>query len=147
MAESIIIHFKSADYIQVADAVGELAALVGSSGAVWQYPNEGAFSITMYFYEELHEEYEASDVEQLVGRLGNLPSASLAIELRRSRGDAAVQDASRVAMQLLRVLEGVVDDTFSVIWTLEEIEQQAVKIDGQFLQCYRRHTNAGTHGG
>jgi len=48
-----------------------------------------------------------------------------------------VDDAATVARELLRRLDGVVDDTYSELWRLSDIEAGVVKRDGRFLDCYR----------
>jgi hypothetical protein len=138
MAESIIIHFRTADPATMVAAVIELGAVAsGKSGKFWRYPNENAYTLSIYPYEDFSTEYSPDDQLRVHSMLGGLPSTSVALELRRSSGIQAVQDAAAVATELLRLLDGIVDDTYSELWTLQDIESRRVKQDGAFMDCYR----------
>ena len=45
--------------------------------------------------------------------------------------------AAALVRELLRRLGGIVDDTYSQLWQLAEIEAGESKQDGRFLDCYR----------
>ena len=120
----------------------QLGTRLGPYAGEWcfAYPpatGEGEHAVLVYAYPDILEEYEPEDLEQLIVELGGVPTASIAVELRRSQGAEAADAASAVARELLRRLGGVVDDTYSQFWQLAEIEAGAVKHDGRFLDCYR----------
>ena len=138
MAESIIVHFKTADRQAVADAVRQMALPVEYIKPMWRYPDTDAYTLTLYFYDDMLIEYEPEDIDKVRHALDGMPSVSTAIELRRSSGNKGVDDASAHAMRLITALPGIVDDTYSAIWTREEIASRVIKSDGGFLDCYRR---------
>lgn len=138
MAESIIVHFKTADRHAVADAVRQMALPVEYIKPTWRYPDTDAYTLTLYFYDDMLTEYEPENIASVRHALDGMPSVSLAIELRRSSGNKGVDDASAFAMRLITALPGIVDDTYSAIWTHEEIASRVIKNDGGFLDCYRR---------
>ncbi|MFZ6653995.1 hypothetical protein [Undibacterium sp. TJN19] len=148
MAESIIIHFRTADHDSVATLISQLAAPAGAA-ASWHYPDHVAYTLTLYPYHDLLDEYEPDSIRQLKNLLNGLhnglldglhnalPSSSWIIELRRSVGDRSVADAAAIAMHLIGVLDGVIDDTCGEMWTAAEISAGVIKSEGAFLDCYR----------
>ena len=143
MAESIIVHFRSADRSAVAAALGELASRVPQDEETWYYPHETAATLIVYPYNDLQTEYEAGDIARLQWLLGNFPTCSIGVELRRSAGNRAADDATTLVRGLLGKLDGIVDATYSEMWTCREIETGAAKQDGPFLSCYRCHEEPG----
>jgi hypothetical protein len=145
VAENIIIHFHQADRAEVLKAVTtELAPLAYAAGPRdsdgWRYPTPEFDTLLIQSYEDLEAEYLPDEISRLKSLLGSLPSYSLVIELRRSRGDRAVNDAAKLAAALLCLFDAVVDDTYSEsdnFWTLEQVMTDAAKSDGSFLDCYR----------
>ncbi|MES2951263.1 MAG: hypothetical protein V4858_22240 [Pseudomonadota bacterium] len=119
MAESIIVHFSSVSPNRVANVLGGMAALTGDGGTVWQYPSPEDHTVTIQFYDHLHSEYDPEEMQRLLDIPGGLPSISRSIELRRSRANAAVQDAGEIALQLIRAFDGAVDDAYSAIWAFD----------------------------
>jgi len=69
--------------------------------------------------------------------LGRPPASAIVIELRRSFASQAIDDAVSLCAKLLGQIDGVVDDTYSEVWTSAEIQTRVIKHDGAFLDCYR----------
>jgi hypothetical protein len=134
MAESIIIHFRDADHSSIEGALGDCACATTTG---WRYPDEDRYTVTMYAYDDLAQECGPEDVARIQRALGGLPTYSLVIELARSRGNQAVDDAACVARKLLGRFDGVVDDTYSELWTPAELEARTEKRGQAFLDCYR----------
>ena len=139
MAESIVLHFKNADWKILRPVLAAEAEEAGDCAADerWLYPDNDNASTILYEYDSVINEYEDSDVDILIDRLGEWPSATLCIELRRSVQKRACDDAERLSLLLLNLFEGIVDDTYSEMWTRQEIEEGVHKKDGKFLDCYR----------
>jgi hypothetical protein len=113
MAENIILHFRTTDRAALKAALDQLALPAGRSGEARRYPNQEDYTLTIYPYDHILTEYEPKDIVRLRSVLGDQPSASPAIELRRSAGNRAVNDATTLTVELLRLFKGVVDDTHS----------------------------------
>ena len=140
MAESIVLHFSSANWKELNEALSELATSSQTRGAkLWRYPSDAENDVTAYEYDDILGEYEDGDRQRLIERLGSPPSASLCIELRGSKGKAAVESAAALAIELLKRFNGVVDDLWSEphLWNLSEIEQRVEKDGKSFLGHYR----------
>lgn len=144
MAESISIHFKTATWDELRPFVNSIAFWYAET-SVWFYPkisedeeafNEDNIEVRLYDHDSIINEYEDEEIDKLVEALGDFPSSTLTIELRRSKGKQACDAAADVTAQVLQHFEGVVDDGFE-IWTPTEIEQGIEKEYGGFLQCYR----------
>lgn len=136
MAESIIVHFARADRATVAYLLKQSACSSrGDHG--WEYPSGGAPTLLIGYYSDIGTEYDQADLHRLAASLGGAPVSSIAIELRRSAGSRAIDDAIGLSASLLSHAEGVVDDTYSEIWTLDDIQHGVRKHDGGFLDCYR----------
>jgi hypothetical protein len=144
VAESIIIHFRTAHRTSFAAILDRLASRTRTGGEAWRYPAEEGCTLTIYPCDDhLLTEYDPEEIARVRGVLGGLPSDSLDVELRRSSGDRAVDDTVALAVELLRLFDGVVDDNYSELWTRDEIEAGTAKGDGRFLDCYRFHGTAG----
>ncbi|MBA2676841.1 MAG: hypothetical protein H0U76_00345 [Ktedonobacteraceae bacterium] len=141
MAESIAIYFTDASYDDLKKVLNEVAShqgrSYGGSQDWWLYPTFDD-NVSIYDYEASLNEYEDEDLDRLFGVIDNFPSATLVIELRRSQGDKACGDATKLVVLLLQRFAGVVDDLYSEAWTLDEITQGVKKKDGAFLDCYRQ---------
>jgi hypothetical protein len=140
MAESIALLFRSAGWDEIAGEVSRFTD--GYVAYEWFYPPPtGANSVILYrddlYGGHLLDEYEPEDRAHLLAALGGPPSAILMIELRRSQGRRAVDDAASVALRLLRRFDGLADDLAGELWTLDEIEGGAGKKHGAFLDVYR----------
>jgi hypothetical protein len=147
MAESIVVHFSSASWKDLDLALFEIAKPgEGRQGKSWLYPPGPDNDVVVYEYDDILNEYESVHLGRLVERLGGQPSASLCIELRRSKGQAAVDSAADLAALLLRKFPGVVDDLDAIpeLWTLTEIDQHVQKEGKGFLNCYRKEKAGGS---
>ena len=138
LAESIAIHFKDAAW----DAVTEFLNHIAERGAprLWFYPGKDNYVITLYEYDDLLEEYENNEVEKLLDTLGDFPTATLCLELRRSQGDKAVNGATALCCQLLNKFDGIVDDLApeSELWTLDQICSSEQTTRKNFLSSYKK---------
>lgn len=137
MAESIIVHFRTEDRLSVADVLDQIALPVDYIKRTWRYPDLEAYTLIVYFYDDMLTEYEPDTLSSVQVALDGKPGVSLAIEMRRSSANKGVDDASAFGVRLISVLPGIIDDTYSGIWKREEIESGAIKSDGGFLDCYR----------
>jgi hypothetical protein len=142
VAESFILHFRGPGVSEVEREVARICTRVQPYTVEWcfGYPpaaGEDGYSVLVYAYPDIFDEYAPAELERLVAEMGGAPTASIAVELRRSRGAEAVGAAAAVARHLLSRCGGIVDDTYSELWRLPEIEEGAVKRDGGFLECYR----------
>jgi hypothetical protein len=140
MAESIALFFRRAGWDEIADEVSRFA----EEGVAhrWFYPPPPETSSVILDRDDtcgghLLDEYEPEERARLLAALGGPPSAVLIIELRRSQGRRAVDDAASVAVRLLRRFGGLADDLAGELWTLDEIEGGAGKKRGAFLDVYR----------
>jgi hypothetical protein len=142
VAESIILHFCGPRQSDAEQAMEKLGTRLRPYAGEWcfAYPpasEEGGHAVLVYAYPDILEEYEPENLKQLIVELGGVPTASVAVELRRSRGAEAADAAAAVVRELLRRLGGIVDDTYSQFWHLAEIEAGVSKQDGRFLDCYK----------
>lgn len=138
MAESIALFFRTAGWDEIA---AELSGFAGPGPLdQWFHPAPPAeSSVAIYRYDDdpyLLDEYEPDEVDRLLAALGGFPSAILAIELRRSQGRRALDDAAAIALRLLRRFDGVAEDVHDELWTLREMEEGAGE-RGRFLDAYR----------
>lgn len=136
MAESIFIHFATATWDDLAPWLDQRA--VRSGDRLWHYPASD-YTLLLYEYPDLQAEHEPEDLERLRARLGRLPSLSLCLELRRSRGDQACDAAAALAADLLRAFPGLADDDTGggEYWSLADLEADVQGAGGRFLDCYR----------
>ena len=140
MAESIIVHFRFATLDAAATAVDRVAERVRAGAEPWwRYPAANdAYTLTIYPYQDLLHESDPEELDELSALLGGaLPTVSLAVELRRSRGEVALSDACQVVRKLLAAEPGLVDDTCEHYWTEGEISAEALKGGKGFLDVYR----------
>lgn len=138
MAESIALYFRAAGWDEIA---AELSAFAEPGRPYeWFHPAAPAeSSVVLYRYDDdpdLLDELEPEEVDELLGALGGWPSAILVIELRRSQGRRAVDDAAEVAVRLLRRRDGVAHDVHGALWAREEVLGGAGE-RGRFLESYR----------
>jgi hypothetical protein len=146
MAESMAIYFSQATWDEITAALNAVAEVVAVDGwGRWYFPSTSDYSVTVYAYDDIFKEFEEDEAASVYGRLGGLPSATLCLELRRSKGDVACDAASLLTMQLLKRFAGLADTLFSsggaiTLWTLEEITSGAYKDGLRFLDEYRRAT-------
>ena len=135
MAESIAVHFVEANWNTLRQFLDEVACKVETDR--WSYPNCEKPLVWAYEYDLILNECEDGDLDQLFKYLKDFPKSSVCIELRRSFGNDSVDSAVKLTISLLQKFAGVVDDTFSEIWTLEEIENRTRKKNSAFLDAYR----------
>lgn len=140
MAESIVVYFKRAQWRDLESALSEIAAS-GTYPGDWVYPPGGDHDVVAYEYDDILKEFEDARVAQVTQTLGGAPSSILCIEMRGSKGRAAVDSAGSMAIELLRRFDGAIDELCpgpeSRIWTLKEIEGGAMK-DGKPFLGWRR---------
>ncbi len=139
MAESIIVYFATVDRAAVAKLLRE-SGCSKTDDQRWQYPRSGMPTLLLAPYTDLDSEYDEDDRRAIFTRLGGRPACAVIVELRRHFSSRAVDDATDLCRRLLGQADGVVDDTYSELWTCTEIQTRAIKRDGSFLECYR---NAG----
>lgn len=98
--------------------------------------------LRIFEYRDLEAEYEPAELSVLVERLRGYPAASLCFELRRSRQVEACDAAARLCVALLGRFPGIVDDTYTDdgdgLWSLEDLQGEARRAHGFFLECYGR---------
>lgn len=140
MAESVVIYFSRATWDEITTVLGSIA--LAGAGLLWYFPSHVDYRVTAYAYDDIFEEYADDALARIRGRLGGIPSATLCLELRRSKGEVACDAAADLTTQLLRCFAGVADPLGEAgeghqLWTLEEIASGAHQ-DGQaFLDEYR----------
>ena len=140
MAESILLHFRSADWASLQTVLQPLLSQGGEwtdNHQWWAYPAGCEYVVLVYPDDHCLSEYEDAAVDELVAALGDLPQSSLGIKLRRTRQEQACEVAASLTVLLLGRFEGVVDDTCGGIWTLDQIQRGDRKPHGGFLECYR----------
>jgi hypothetical protein len=139
MAESMVIYFSRATWDEITAALNAVAE--AGDGLLWYFPSNSDYSVTAYAYDEIFDEYAEDERDSIFGRLGGVPSATLCLELRRSKGDIACDAASSLTTQLLKRFAGLADTLFgpggAQLWTLEEITSGAYKDGLRFLDEYR----------
>ena len=135
MAESIAVHFVEADWNLLRQFLDEAACKVETDR--WHYPDCEEPLVYAYEYDSILNEYEDEDLDQLFRYLKDFPKSTLCIQLRRSLGNDSVDGAVKLTIELLKKFAGVVDDTFSECWMLEEIENRVRKKNAVFLDVYR----------
>jgi hypothetical protein len=126
VAESIIVHFASANWSDIACQLDRLAARSSrdyGGGACWQAPNSGDYMVLLYEYADHVAEFEADQLRRLHELLGGPPSSAACLELRRSSGRAAYDVATALATELLREFAGLVQDIGGdEYWSLADLE-------------------------
>ncbi|MCL2714831.1 MAG: hypothetical protein FWD68_09690 [Alphaproteobacteria bacterium] len=132
----IIIHFAGATWDEISPWLDLRATR--RRDRMWNYP-ENDYTLRLYDYPDICTEYEPGDLESLRTLLGGMPSLSLCLELRRSRGNPACDRAEELILSLLSAFSGVVDDNWVTdhYWVLGELESGNSKSHGRFLDCYR----------
>jgi hypothetical protein len=128
VAVSFIIHFRRAEESAVA---GTLDRVAKREQDQWLY---GAPSLIVMPYRDLHLEYEQHERAKVESALGSPPTASLIVRLRPHHD--ARSDAEELVLKLLASHSGMVDDTYSDLWTSDEIANETSKRHGRFLDCY-----------
>lgn len=136
MAESISLHFLKATWADLHRVLDPLAVWI-EEFQQWNYPDAANPSVSLYEYDNLLEEYEDEDLDRLFAAMGDWHSSILCIELRRSQENRACDDAERLTLLLLEQFVGAADDSYSAVWTRQEIAEGVCKQDGKFLDCYR----------
>lgn len=142
MAESMAIFFTKATWAELTAVLNRIAQRRGESDS-WYFPSCSDYSVLVYEdtyseYDDIDEDYEGATI---IDRLDGVPSVTLILELRRSKGGVACDHASCLTTQLLECFDGLADTLYGPagtgLWTLEEITKRAQQ-DGQgFLDCYR----------
>jgi len=138
MAESIAVHFREANWDELRPALDRIAEHLGDHNQ-WNYPRQELPHVFLYPYDDWVNELEDDEVDKLIACLGDFPSATLCIELRRSMGSKACDSAAYLAELLLETYAGVVDDACGGWWALEDIRHQNTQPGERFLDCYRHH--------
>ncbi|HEX7859632.1 MAG TPA: hypothetical protein VF773_04855 [Verrucomicrobiae bacterium] len=122
MAEAIIVHFSAA-------TAGEILPLIAAKGEKvpdkdeYFLPNNAHYLLIVQTYSdrEYQTDYSDEDRKQVEAALGNPPSLSLLMQLRRSKQTAACDAAEKLIRNLLTRFPLAVDDG-QHIWTRKEIE-------------------------
>lgn len=112
MAESIIIHFNQKNLTVVLSRIE--AKFVSRDHQTWSFPADD-YLILVYLYNDFEAEYEASERDDVCTKLGGIPTASFAFEIRRSRSDDACDVLERFVRVDLQGLNFVVDDMWRLI--------------------------------
>ena len=135
MAESIIIHFSSAAWDELVPWIEQRA--ISTSGRRYHYPDPN-YVLLLYEYRDHRGEFEPEDLDRLCARLGGFPSSALCLEMRGSRSKEACEAAAELSVALLRLFDGLADDTLgNGYWSLDEIESGSVRPNGRYLDPYR----------
>ena len=146
MAESIAIHFRTAAWEEIAALLDSVAsrdyAGPGDPKTTrWLYPptDSSGFhnTVSIYNCESWIDELENEELDAFLATLGDLPSVTVCIELRRSRQRHAADDTEKLTILLLEQFSGVAHDSYYNYWSLEEIRQGVEKTFGRFLDVYR----------
>jgi hypothetical protein len=73
VAESIIIHFRTAHRTSFAAILDRLASRTRTGGEAWRYPAEEGFTLTIYPCDDhLLTEYDPEEIARVRGILGDL---------------------------------------------------------------------------
>lgn len=135
MAESIIIHFSEATWETLGIFLDQVACKV--SDKHWNYTDCKQPLVFVYEYDSILNEYEDENLDQLFEYIDDFPKISICLQLRRSLGNQSIDGATELSKVLLQKFPGVVDDTYSEIWTLKDINNRVKKQNGAFLDVYR----------
>jgi hypothetical protein len=126
VAESLIVHFVSANWNDVARHLDQKAVRSDRDYgglACWALPNPNDYLVLIYEYQDHLAEFEPDELRRLYELLGGHPSSAVCLELRRSRGRVAYDLASALAADLLRHFSGLVQDiSGDVYWWLQDLE-------------------------
>jgi hypothetical protein len=132
MAESIIIHFRSAS---AQDVLRRIATMAGNSAEQesypYCYPPDTAYLLLISVYEDYATEYEEDERVEMERMLEARPHGSLVFELRRSQSDAACDAAVEILRQLSAEFSFVVNDCYR-FWRASEAISSS-----HFLDEYR----------
>ena len=128
MAESIIIHFRGQDALQVSQALNKQFGSVGNNTWVFPLPE---YLLRVSRYDSYEEEYDADEKAEVEAQLGEAPAVSYDFEIRRSRSDEACDVLELFVKQHLSGMKIAVDDMFR-IWSKKELAEAK-----DFLDIYR----------
>lgn len=139
MSESLILHFARSCWDEVGPWLDEHAVLVDHRR--WNYPKPPDPLLYAYAYDDHRTEFGPDGLGRLISLLGGYPASALCLQLRSMYGDASCDAAAALAIELLRVFNGIADDTFAHdaarYWLLADLEAGAIRQHGRFLDCYR----------
>ena len=138
MAESIIIHYNEQNPAVVLSRIE--SNFVSGDDQTWCFPANN-YLILVYPYDDFETEYEASERHAICTKLGGIPTASFAFEIRRSRSDDACDALERIVRVEFQGLNFVVDDMERYI-SVSELEGTS-----DFLDLYRYKKLADQQGG
>lgn len=135
MAEAICLYFPNTPRVQLDTELDCIARRVDR--ASWEYPKVGQRTISIYYYEDLLNEFEDEQLNGLLNKLGTFPESIICLEYHASRGDLTSEHAASVAIQLLKLFPGLTDDLHGNYWSLAEIEGNERK--GQYTFAGATH--------
>ena len=135
MAESIVLHFRSATRAEIFAFLRERCDESRAS-AEFFFPNAARYVLLMSEYSNSESESENQDSKKLEAILGGAPSFSLSIELRRSMQNIACDAAAKMVRALITAYELAVDDG-SRLWKKAEI---VAARSTEFLEIHRHHS-------
>jgi hypothetical protein len=139
MTKSIAIHFKTAQWDKIATYVSQFAK---GNNSDWIYPQRTSeFTLALSKNDSAINVLEDDEIDRLVEILGDLPSATLCLKLRRFKQNIACEHATDICQKILQQFESVVDEGNNKLWTLDDIESEIEKNTGKFLDCYRQSTD------
>lgn len=133
MAESIIIH-TTGDH--AAKFIERIAARFGEEVNGHRASPLDDYLVLVYSYDDFEAEYEPSEKEEVISKLGGETTSSYCFEIRRSRSDAACDLLEDFIRHDLADLDYVVDDCRQLP-SREEVEG-----DGEFLDLYHYQKQA-----
>jgi hypothetical protein len=109
MAESILLHFRSASAQDVLRRIAPVAEKA-TDRELYSYPPGDDYLLLISTYEDYATEYDEDQRAELERMLESRPHGSLDFELRRSRSDAACDAALEIVRKLSAEFSFVVDD-------------------------------------
>jgi hypothetical protein len=130
MAESILLHFRSASAHDVLRLIATLAEKAADQ-ELYSYPPGADYLLLITIYEDYATEYDDDQRAEIERMLEARPNGSLDFEFRRSQSDAACDATLEILRKLSAEFSFVVDDC-ERFWRASEATNSSY-----FLDLYR----------
>ena len=128
MAESIIIHCRQRDADELVRRIE--ARFVRVSESKWRFPADD-YLLSVSSYTDFASEYELTEKQEMITKLGEEPTVAFDFEIRRSRSDEACDVLESFVRADLSDIEFLVDDMSRIL-----SRGELVGVD-DFLDVYR----------
>lgn len=128
MAESIIIHCSRSDRAELLLRIEARFECVSKS--MWRFPSDD-YLVSVTPYDDFEREYDQSEKDDVIARLGGTSIASFNFEIRRSRSDEACDMLEDFVRLDCCGFNFVVDDMFRIL------DSADLRDINDFLDVYR----------